>query len=421
MKVLIQQQYIKHQETIHNIFWRGLQVFGKQGINFLIFILCARLLTPYDFGIYNYVFAVVLLLVMFGDFGVSTATAKYVAEYNITDQNRLRGVLFNAGVIIFVLTILITIVTLIFGKSYLNDKYIYITYLLPLLFLAPITSLYDGIYMGLKRFKQSAIISLTVGIISLFFIYFLIKSYGLIGALISQDIFYLILCLGLGIGYRNLNFKFNKDIIKGLGKYSLIIGLGSVGLILYSRIDILFLGHFNYIKEIAYYEIINKMLALILIPFSIIAQVIAPYITQKYANEDYKYVYKKYISLLFFSFCSSVIVVMILFFLKDIILNTFFKEYAVGMNHIFVLMLVVFFTQMLNGIAPLGFATATGHAKIGTYFLIIFGIIHVILNYLFLDMFGYIGIIYSIVITKSIADISYLIYYKYKLKCLIIK
>jgi O-antigen/teichoic acid export membrane protein len=53
MKDLIINQYRKNKETVHNFIWRGVQIFGKQGITFLIFIFCAKLLTPYNFGIYN--------------------------------------------------------------------------------------------------------------------------------------------------------------------------------------------------------------------------------------------------------------------------------------------------------------------------------------------------------------------------------
>ena len=73
---MLKQKYNQHKETIHNFIWRSLQIFGKQGIVFLIFILCAKMLIPYDFGIYNYVLAIVFLLIMFGDFGISTATSK---------------------------------------------------------------------------------------------------------------------------------------------------------------------------------------------------------------------------------------------------------------------------------------------------------------------------------------------------------
>ena len=100
------------------------------------------------------------------------------------------------------------------------------------------TSLYDGIYRGLKKFKQLAIISTIIGFISIFFVYFLIKEYGLIGALISQNIFYFILLLGLGLGYRDFNFKLNKQVVKEIGKYSFIYGLAILGNYLFIRFGI---------------------------------------------------------------------------------------------------------------------------------------------------------------------------------------
>src|SRR3989344_7857431 len=166
---MIKKAYQSHKETIHNFTWRSLQTFGKQGLIFVIFILAAKLLVPYDFGIYNYVLAIVFFLIMFGDFGISTATSKYVAEYNLTDKEKLKAVLFNSGIIILAITVLITVLTLIIGPFYLKDKYLYVLYLLPLVFLAPMTSLYDGIYRGLKKFKQLAIISTIIGFISIFF------------------------------------------------------------------------------------------------------------------------------------------------------------------------------------------------------------------------------------------------------------
>src|SRR3989344_1876317 len=182
--------YHTHRETIHNFLWRSLQIFGKQGIIFLIFILCAKLLSPYGFGIYNYVLAIIFFLIIFGDFGISTATSKYVAEYNVTDKKKLKSVLFNSGIIILGLTLLITLITITIGPWYLKEKYVYVLYLLPLIFLAPMTSLYDGIYRGLKRFKQLAVLSIIVGILSVPFVFLLVKHYGLIGALISQNLFY---------------------------------------------------------------------------------------------------------------------------------------------------------------------------------------------------------------------------------------
>ncbi|MCK4744934.1 oligosaccharide flippase family protein, partial [Candidatus Parcubacteria bacterium] len=232
MKKLLVRNYFAHKETIHNFIWRALQIFGKQGITFLIFILCAKLLTPYEFGIYNYTLAIIFFLIMFGDFGISIAASKYVAEYKTINKDKLKGVLFNSGVVIFVLTIMIMIITLIFGHGYLKDKYIYVLYMLPLIFLAPMTSLYDGIYRGLKRFKKLSIISIAIGGFSVVFVYLIIERYGLYGALVAQNLFYFILLMGLALGYREFNFKLDREIMKEIGKYSLVIGISELGFFL---------------------------------------------------------------------------------------------------------------------------------------------------------------------------------------------
>jgi len=409
---MIISQYFKHKETIHSFIWRSLQIFGKQGITFLIFILCAKLLTPYDFGIYNYILTITFILAIFSDFGISTATSKYVAEYNVIDKEKLKSVLFNSGIIIIFLTTAISLAVLFFGKVYFGEEYNYVLYLLPLVFFIPISSLYDGIYRGLKKFKFIAIVSIIVGLISLSFIYILINQYGLIGALISQNLFYFLLVIALAFGYRDFNFKINKDIIKKIGKYSLVIGIGSIGWIIYSRIDILFLGHYGFIEEIGYYEILNKILMIFLTPFLIISQVISPNITQHFIKRKYEAIKIKFKKYLLLSFILSILIVFFIFFTNRYLISNFLNEYDVPEMYLILnLMLIIFFTQMLNGIIPLGFVNATGHAKLSTYFLVFFGIIHVILNYILLNWYGFIGIIYSIVLTKCTADLVFIYAY----------
>ncbi|HLD10631.1 MAG TPA: oligosaccharide flippase family protein [Candidatus Nanoarchaeia archaeon] len=403
--------YHTHRETIHNFLWRSLQIFGKQGIIFLIFILCAKLLTPYDFGIYNYVLAIIFFLIIFGDFGISTATSKYVAEYNVTDREKLKSVLFNSGIIILSLTILITIITLIFGKLYLQDKYTYILYILPLIFLAPITSLYDGVYRGLKKFKQLSIITLIVGILSLSFVYIFIKQYGLIGALISQNLFYVLLLIGLALGYRDFSFKLNKEVMKTVATYSLLAGLADLGIFLYIRADIVILGLFNYINEIAYYELANRIFMLLALPFAIFSQVIAPNITRLFVNKEYnkiKFVIKRY-------FIYSIIIAAIISLLSYLIVKPliiyFLPHYDNNYFYLFFnLLLIIFPIRVFGTILATSFIVSTGNAKIITYNNLLFGILNVVMDVIFIYLFGFVGVIYSTII---LGYISVLIAYYY--------
>ena len=181
---IIKSRYIQNKETILNLIWRTLQTFGMQGITFLFFIICAYLLTPYEFGIYNYVLTIIFLLLTFADFGVSKAASKYVAEYYTIAQEKLKVTLFNSGLIILIFSIIVLIFTVIFGKYLFSKYYNYLLLLIPLLIFYPLTFLFDGIYSGLKRFKEASIIFLSVGFITIGVAFILINNYGLPGAFI---------------------------------------------------------------------------------------------------------------------------------------------------------------------------------------------------------------------------------------------
>jgi O-antigen/teichoic acid export membrane protein len=400
---LLKLNYLRHKKTIQNFAWRSLQIFCKQGITFLIFILCAKLLNPYDFGIYNYILAIIFFLIMFGDFGISTATSKYVAEYNTTDKNKLKSILFNSLIILLFFGSIVTLLTIFFGKYFLKEKYEFILYTLPLLFLAPISSLYDGIFRGLKRFKELAIISLSVGIFSIGFVYFLISNYSLIGALISQVLFYLLLVFALFSRYQNFYFKINKDLMKSIANYSLVIGISSVAFFMYSRADILVLGHFGFIEEIGYYEIINKIFQIILIPFILLATVIAPNITSYFAKKEYSKIKEKIYFFIKLLIPLGILIALAFYFFFPPIIKIFLSKYYI--------------TEMLTSMAILTFliptkiwgvfltnaiTVPTGYAAKTVWIILFNGILNLILDIIFVKNYGFIGVIMITLIVNTI-------------------
>lgn len=394
----------EHSETIKNFVWRLLQTFGKQGVTFLIFITCAKLLSVYEFGVYNYVLSIIFLSVVLGDFGISVATSKYVAEYSAVNKDKLRHVLFNSGLIILILTLIISVFVLCFGRSVFGDKYRYVLYLLPLIFLIPVTSLYDGIYVGLKRFKLTALISLFVGLISLCFIYILIKRYDLVGALISQNLFYLLLFVALAIGYREFSPKLNKEVIREVGAYSLFLGIANVGIFLYLRFDIIILGLFNYINEIAFYELTNKVMFFLLIPWTVLSQTIAPDVTRAFYEKkiaSIKARLLRYIRLsLLYGFA---IAVAALLAIKPIV-SRFLPKYDTIIFYIFFsIIMFVLPGRLLGSVVVNSFIIPTGNAKIITYINLIFGGFKILINLFLVIFFGAIGILISTVIMDYIS------------------
>ncbi|WP_440956347.1 oligosaccharide flippase family protein [Methanosarcina sp. Mfa9] len=408
--------YFSHKETIHNFTWRFLQILGKQGITFFIFILCAKLLTPYDFGIYNYTLAIIYFLIIFGDFGISTATSKYVAEYNATDKNKLKLVLFNSLILTISLGAVVTLLTLLFGSYILDDKYIYIIYVLPMLFLAPISSLYDGIFRGLKRFKELAIISLSIGLLSIIFVYLLVENYGLIGALISQSLFYLFLVLSLFFVYGNLCFQIDRQLMRTVFNYSLIIGISSIAYYLYSRVDIIVLGHYGYVKEIGYYELINKGFELMFLPFALLAQVLAPNITTYFSKKEYSKVRTKFNFFTKLIIPLAILMAILFYFTFPQIIKLFFAEYYVEEMLIAIFILSFLIPTKIWGVFQTqSFIVATGFAKIITVTTLLGGILNVILDVTSIHLIGFTGVFWVTLMIHSFNIIFQTIYYKHKI------
>ena len=416
MKTSIKHNYLKHKETIHNFTWRALQIFGKQGITFFIFILCAKLLTPYDFGIYNYILAIIYLLIIFGDFGISTATSKYVAEYNATNKNKSKLILFNSLIIILGLGAIVTLLTLFCGSYFLREKYVYVLYALPMLFLAPISSLYDGIFRGSKRFKELAIIFLFVGLVSIIFVYLLVKNYGLIGALISQSLFYLVLVLALFFIYGNLHIQFDKQLMRTIFNYSLVIGVSSIAYFLYSRVDIIILGHYGYVEEIGYYELINKGFELMFLPFALLAQVVAPNITTYFSNKEYSKVRVKLNFFMKLIIPVAILIAIIFYFTFPQIIKIFLPEYYVEEMLIAIFILSFLIPTKIWGVFQTqSFIVATGFAKIIAVTTLLGGILNVILDIIFINLIGFTGVFWVTLMIHSLNIIFQTFYYKHKI------
>jgi O-antigen/teichoic acid export membrane protein len=284
------------------------------------------------------------------------------------------------------------------------------------------TSLYDGIYRGLKKFKLSAMISIISGLISLCFVYVLVKEYGIIGALISQNLFYLILLIGLGICHKDYHFKINKKIIGEIGKYSIFVGLADLGIFLFIQFDIIILGQFNYINEIAYLSIANKIFMLLAIPFAIFSQVAAPNITKLYANKKYEDINRKLKKYFIFSFLSGLLMAIISFILIKPITTYFLPQYDNYYFYLFFeLLLVIFPIRVFGSILATSFIVGAGQAKIMTYNNLVFGIINIITDIIFVYLFGFIGVIFSTLILGYISVIVAYHYFNKNLASLIVE
>lgn len=417
MQKFIKKNYKKHKEKIHNFFWRAAQIFGKQGFSFLSFIIFISFLTPYDYGVYGYIMSSIFFLTIFADFGISGAVAKYVAEYNETNKKKLKLLFFNSAVLVFIVTVFLSLITIFFGKNFFGENYIYVIYTLPILFFAPLVGVYSGIYTGLKKFKSLAIKSLSCGAIALIINYVIVKQYGLLGALIGQNIFYLILLIVLAFGYKDFTWKYDKKSTIPVIKYAAIIGVTTLSYYFYSRADIVILGKFGYITEIAYYNVVNKVFELAILPFAIYAQISGPSMTALYVKKKYLDVKKDFTKHVIILFIFGVLIAAAAYFIVPIIIKMFFQKYFNDATlYIFSLLIFILPLRIIASYVGGAHTGPTGNAHFSLWPMIIAGIANVLLDILFISKFGFIGVVYSTLICYSFAIITFSFFYYRKLR-----
>lgn len=262
--------------------WRSVQIYLKEGAVFLLFLLAVKLLLPEQFGLYSYVSSFAYFFILMGDFGISATTAKLVAEREGQVDGEGRSALdsiFTSSLIgVLALSALSLTAALGIGYFFLGPNLSLLWYLAPSIVLAPLASFFDGYYRGQRKFKLLSSFSIAAFVVFALSAAWLVFTYGLIGALISQNIFYAAFLLATLVAQKCVDFHIDPAVVRELIHYSLIVGLGSVGYFLFTKIDIVILGKFGYLVEAANYELTTKIFSIGIISFSVFGQVIAPYL-----------------------------------------------------------------------------------------------------------------------------------------------
>jgi len=400
------------KELMINYIWRAVQTFGKQGIFFLIFILSANILSQYEFGVYNYIMASIVVFTLLCDFGISQATARHIAINRETTEDSPEKVIFNMSVIVLISSFFFLVFIFLFGTNIFKENYGYILWAFPLIILIPLNSIQEGLYVGFEKFKKMSIIVITSGILSVVFSYFLINSYGLIGAILAQILYYLISITLLIIFHGKVSFVFKLNTVKNILKYSVWIGISGLGYLIFSRVDILILGYYGYIKEIANYEIVNKIFSLMIIPTYIFSSVMFPRISLLFGQNNKEKIWDLYKKTLLFTTVTSSFIIIIFYIFFEYIVKIFFGGYnIIDLKWIFLTLSVLFLTQMIAATVSGGFSVPTGHAKLNMKFLLISGILLVPIVLYSVINYGFRGVIVATVLVKLISDILYI--YKY--------
>jgi O-antigen/teichoic acid export membrane protein len=391
-------------------------MFSRYGVTAIIFFAAAKLLSPKDFGLLNYLRTVFFLLMIFCDFGLSYAVSKFVTEYEVSRSRKLNSIAFTVVIFSVGIGALISAVIVLLGSRIFKENYRYILCFLPYLFLLPLTDIIDGMYRGLKEFKKLALISSVAGLVSIGFSLFLIRRYLLMGTIWSLNIMYLLLLLFLCSFQKNFRFEFDKSVLVEVLKYALVVGIGGIGGFLFTRVNILILKQFGFVVEIGYYGLLDSIFQLLFLPFGILGQVIAPNTTAHVAIKNIAEIKNKVKKYAVFCAVTGLILSVSLYFGIPVILEIVFPKYNTpGFLSIMNILLLLVPFYVWGSLFNVGFVVPAGLAKINLIISLIGGIMNVILGYVFISLFGFIGVFWVMLGLHSISTLIATVYFYIKI------
>jgi len=244
---------INESTILNGLLWKLIERGGSQGVQFIIQLFLARLLSPEDFGI----IAIVLIFI-----NITSGTIQYGVSTALIQRKSVDSIAYSSMLIINLVIAILIIIILFLIAPILSYVYGY-KQIIPLLRTLSLVVLPGSIYSILlaktsreldfkKVFISSVIASSLSGIISIFFA---LNGYGVWSLVIFQLLNQLIctIILWLLISWRP-DLKFSYSVVKDLFSFGWKILLSSIIDISYREIRSLIIGKKYSISMLGYYN-----------------------------------------------------------------------------------------------------------------------------------------------------------------------
>lgn len=394
-----------------------LNIFG-----FLLHFVLTRGLGAGLYGIYAYCKTILTLSQVFTNLGSSTSLLRYLPRYQ-KDPESQNFILGMATFTSFIGSFLMLLV-LVFGAPYISDvtlddsKFVSALRIFSLILIfSTLTKVITSTFRSLEELKYEILVNKIAGplIRILAVISVLVFGLSLIGVTLGLLVAsFVILSFSVYLLIRNFDIRpslkineINSEEVYEYYNYSIPLTFIHVGDVLLNRVDILMIGFFFSSTIVGVYNIAVLVAGILSLPLSAFNQLFPPISSRLHEKGDSDKVNSLYKTLTRWIFTISLILSIELIAFRNELLNIFGEGFSEG-----TLVLVLFVVgQMFNsaGGANGYLLMMTDHQYVMLVNQWIFGILNIILNYIFIMEYGFIGaalatvtILAAINITKTI-------------------
>jgi O-antigen/teichoic acid export membrane protein len=148
--------------------------------------------------------------------------------------------------------------------------------------------------------------------------------------------------------------------------------------------------------------------------------VLAPTITKYYSQKEYLLIKKKFMKHLTYSAFFGIFLSILLYVIISPLIQFYFSKYFIKETiFIFNLLLIILPLRIISGVINQAHTIATGNAHFSLWTMIPAGLLNIILDFIFIYYYGFIGVVYSTIICFTFAITSFILLYYLKLNKLI--
>lgn len=395
-------------------------------LSYLIRIIFAKNLSLNDYGLFYSVFTFILFFLIFKEFGLNNALARYLPIYKVQNENsKIKTIIFST--FFFQLLFSISIILLLFFLSDLLSTYYFKTsdasiiikilsfYLILVVFSDLIASILQGFqditkFSFIETIKNSFVLIVFLILIKLEIFNLIINSNIIIPTL-SYILGTIIAIISMSFFLKNYIYllKFNIRDFVPLSKELFIFGIPAMltgfGDVIIAYVDTLILTYFSSYQEVGIYNVILPTAVMFLFIGKALASVVYPLIAELQERKEFdkirlglKLIYE---NILFF----ATVPFFYLFFFPDLLLNLLFgPDYVSGILAFRILLFGVYF--YIIAIVNNSCIVSSGNPKYVTKIVFVAALLNLILNITLIPFLGIIGA--AIATTLSYLIIFYL-------------
>jgi O-antigen/teichoic acid export membrane protein len=388
---------------------------------FLTVMVMTRYVSKDDLGIYVLVIVIVNMFNLLGGFGVELTMVKFIASKKKEESH---DVLFPVLVVRTLGSFIFSIVFILTGRYIMHlfdDRiYNYIWYILAIFILANYRDLFYNLMQGLNQFKQYSIVNVT----SSAFRIFVMVIFLLFGKLNIKILLIIeILSTGQPLIHQLFVIPFKKylsirptwEAYKRVINFSIPLYLNNLVVFINGQMNIFIIGAYLNPASVANYDVASKVPVALRKIFSSFIIVYFPNLATLFSDGEKKTAVNLIErSIGIFSISIALLFVFSFLFRTELTLLLFSSRY-VEVSVAFALLILNFFIRGLGDLMGYPFVPA-GYPSIPARVNALASVISIGLSFMFVPIFGYMGVVYALLIMNIFSTILFYIYLvKYKI------